>query len=209
MTRLIDVVAEPIAARAAALDEFRSGGLVVLPTDTVYGLAVLPTSSGAVEAMFLLKGRSDSQPVAVLVADVDQARTVVEPDPTFELLATAFWPGPLTVVATRGVGFSALLGGDQPTVGVRCPDHELVRALAAEVGPLAVTSANLSGQRTEVNARSAAETLGGDLLVLDGGLCTGVPSTVVDVTVDPVRILRAGSIGWEALAGIGLVLGDD
>ena len=113
------------------------------------------------------------------------------------------------MVTTRGVGFSARLGGDQATVGVRCPDHELVRALAAEVGPLAVTSANRSGRPTEADARSAAEALGGDLLVLDGGPCTGAPSTVVDVTADPARVLRAGSIGREALIDIGLVLGDD
>ena len=145
MIRLVDVVADPAAAWAAALDEFRSGGLVVLPTETVYGLAVLPSGPRAVDVMFRRKGRADDRPVAVLVADVDQARTLVEPGPAFELLAASFWPGPLTVVTTRGVGFSARLRGDQVTVGVRCPDHELVRALAAEVGPLAVTSANRSG----------------------------------------------------------------
>ena len=209
MIRLVDAVADPAAARAAALDEFRSGGLVVLPTETVYGLAVLPSGPRAVDVMFRRKGRADNRPVAVLVADVDQARTLVEPGPAFELLAAAFWPGPLTVVTTRGVGFSARLGGDQATVGVRCPDHELVRALAAEVGPLAVTSANRSGRPTEADARSAAEALGGDLLVLDGGPCTGAPSTVVDVLADPARVLRAGSIGREALIDIGLVLGDD
>lgn len=209
MTRYFDAVTDPVAAITAALDELRSGGLVVLPTETVYGLAVLPTCPGAVNALFERKGRSESQPVAVLVADIAQARTLVEFSPAFELLAATFWPGPLTLVATRGVGFSTRLGGTQATIGVRCPDHELVRALAAKVGPLAVTSANRSGQETEADARSASESLGGGLLVLDGGPCTGVPSTVVDVTAIPARVLRAGSIERETLAGIGLVLDDD
>lgn len=208
MTRFVDAVVDPVGACAAAADELRSGGLVMLPTETVYGLAALPYMDSAVDAIFERKGRSQDQPVALLVADPAQARTLVEPGPSFELLAIAYWPGPLTLVVARRAGFRDRLGGNDLTVGLRCPDHDLVRAIAAEVGPLAVTSANRSGEPTEVDARSASEALGGDLLVVDGGRCAGTPSTVVDLTTSPARLLRTGAITRDALIGAGLALGD-
>ena len=97
-----------------------------------------------------------------------------------------------------------LEGEGPPTVGIRCPDHDLVRAIAAEVGPIATSSANRSGESTPADAVAAAQALGGGLLAVDGGPCTGVPSTVLDLTVEPARILRLGSLGPDELAAAGV-----
>src|SRR4051812_14466777 len=118
-------------ALVQATTTLRGGDAIVLPTDTVYGLGALPAH---LDLLFALKGRPANVPVAVLVASLDQARSLVRVTAAAERLAAAFWPGPLTMV------LPTLDGGS--TVGVRCPDLEFVRALVAEVGPLAVTSAN-------------------------------------------------------------------
>ena len=141
-TRIIDALVDPAVALAAAALELRSGGVVILPTDTVYGLTALASDGVAVGDLFERKGRSADRRVAVLVADADQAQQVVTAGQAFSLLAGALWPGPLTIVCNRADGFGPWLGEGGATVGVRCPDHDLVRALAAEVGPIATTSAN-------------------------------------------------------------------
>lgn len=197
----LDVGADPVAAVAAAVRTLSAGGVVVLPTETVYGVAALPSCRNAIDEVFRRKGRPPERLVAVLVADGDQARALVEADDRFERLVTAFWPGPLTVVGhRRGDRDDDLFLGDGTTegggatVGVRWPDHDLVRAIAAEVGPIAATSANRTGQPTPDTAAGAAAALGGGLLVLDGGPCTGEPSTVVDLTAHPARVVRRGAI---------------
>jgi L-threonylcarbamoyladenylate synthase len=175
----------------AAVAALRAGGAVVLPTDTVYGLAALPAH---VDVLYALKGRPDAVPVAVLVADADQAATVGLLDGPGRRLAERFWPGPLTIVL-------APVDGDA-TVGVRCPDDDLVRALASRVGPLPTTSANRHGEPTPPTAQEAAASLTGEpALVLDGGTCGGVASTVVDVSGggDPV-VLREGAVASSAIA---------
>lgn len=211
-TDVIDASVDPAAAVAAAVDRLRAGGVVVLPTETVYGVAAVATDPAAVEEVFVRKGRPAERLVAVLVADVDQARSLAEVDDRFERLADAVWPGPLTMVVPRRPGAGLTLGlapgqdgEDGPaTVGIRCPDHDLVRAVATEVGPIATTSANRSGEPTPADAAAAAAALGGGLLAVDGGPCTGVPSTVLDLTVDPARILRLGSLGPDDLAAAGV-----
>ncbi len=173
-----------------------TGEPVVIPTDTVYGLAVDPTLPGASQLMFEAKRRGRDLPVAVLVSDGRQGWSLaVEPAPAALDLAARWWPGPLTLVVPRAPGWPADLGDVATTVGLRCPDHAWVRALCARVGPLAVTSANLHGDPTPGTARAAGELFDGwTHLVVDGGTLPGKASTVVDCTVDPPQVLRQGAI---------------
>lgn len=184
-------------ALLAAVRALEAGGTVVLPTDTVYGLAALPSIGGATEPLATLKGRPDAQPFAVLVADVAQAlELVAPPSPTVRGWMDEHWPGPLTLVLPRSPAAAGLaLGGDPATIGVRCPAHGFVRALARRVGPLATTSANRHGRPTPRTAAEAAAGLAGAVdLVVDGGPAGTVASTVVDATAEPWRVLRVGAI---------------
>lgn len=168
----------------------RAGEAVVLPTETVYGLAALPARQ---ELLLELKGRPESVPIAVLVADLDQAADAAGRGlpPMARTLAASFWPGPLTVVVPTAAG---------STLGVRCPAHDFVRAVAAEVGPVATTSANRHGRPTPPTAAEAAASLAGPVaVVVDGGALEGQASTVVDATGRELRILREGPIGGDEL----------
>ena len=178
----------------AARSSLLGGEAIVVPTDTVYGLATLPS---AMEALYALKGRPDSVPIAVLVDSLDQAASVAEMSGVAGRLARAFWPGPLTIVRPRLDGAG--------TVAVRCPDHVFLHLLARDVGPLAVTSANRHGEPTPTEAGAAAASLTGDVaLVIDGGPCGGVASTVVDATGPDLVILRAGPITEERIRAAAL-----
>jgi tRNA threonylcarbamoyl adenosine modification protein (Sua5/YciO/YrdC/YwlC family) len=180
-----------------AADALRAGEVVLLPTDTVYGIAVRAELPGATARLFSLKDRSEIQPVAVLVADRDQALTLVdEADDAVVRVMDRLWPGPLTLVLRRAAGAEHLeLGGDPETIGIRCPDHDFVRALAADVGPLATTSANRHGEPTPPTAAEAAASLVGPVaLVVDGGPAGTVASTVVDLTGPGPRVLREGAV---------------
>lgn len=199
------LAADDPAALPEAAAALRAGSLVALPTDTVYGLAALPSVAGATAGLFAAKGRPAGVPIAVLVADAAQAWTVaVEPaagSPAARLVA-ALWPGPLTIVLARRPEAVAAdeLGGDGATVGVRCPDHALVRTLAAVTGPLATTSANPHAAPTPVDADGVEAALGRHLAVLiDGGRCAGVASTVVDGTDPALPLLREGALGAAAV----------
>lgn len=177
--------------RAASV--LAAGGTVVLPTDTVYGLATLPDGAGRLAE---LKGRPADMPVAVLVARVADAWALAaDPRPAgAEVLADELWPGPLTLV---------LPGRSGGTVGVRCPDHALVQALAARVGPLATTSANRHGRPTPATAaEAAAELLEPPELVVDGGRCGGVPSTVVDLAGPEPVVRREGAVPASTVAAL-------
>jgi L-threonylcarbamoyladenylate synthase len=183
------VLDEDDVSRAAAV--LRSGGTVVLPTDTVYGLAALPGGEGRLAE---LKGRPAEMPVAVLVASIEQARSVTGPwSREAERLAAEHWPGPLTLVLPGPMP-------GVPTVGVRWPDDAFVVALATAVGPLATTSANRPGEPTPPAAPDAAAALVAPPdLVLDGGPCGGVPSSVVDVTGREPVVLREGALAADLL----------
>jgi L-threonylcarbamoyladenylate synthase len=196
------VAADDPGAIAEATAVLASGGAVVLPTDTVYGLAALPTVPGATDALFELKERSERQPLAVLVADIEQALALVEaPAEVVERWMAQLWPGPLTLVLPRSAMARDLpLGGDDATIGVRCPDHPFVRAVAAELGPIATTSANRSGEPTPTTAQGAADALSGPVsLVVDGGPAGTVASTVVDATSAEWRVLREGAVSLDQL----------
>jgi L-threonylcarbamoyladenylate synthase len=198
------IVPDDESGRAEAIAALRAGGIVALPTDTVYGIAVALDTPGGIEALFAAKRRPPEKAVMLLIGDAAQARTIGQWPPAAAALAEAFWPGGLTVVVPQrpDVSLPAALTGGAPTIGLRVPDHPAPRALAAAVGPLPTTSANISGMW---EARDADEILAqlGDVIavVLDGGVAHGGPaSTVVDCTVDPPRILREGAIAPERVA---------
>lgn len=206
---LVDALVDPLGAVAVAAERLQAGEVVVLPTETVYGVAAVASDAAAVDELFRRKGRPAERQIAVLVANVGQVEELAKVDDRFERLASAFWPGPLTLVLSRRVDVGVILGADDEglgTVGVRCPAHDLARSLAARVGPIATTSANRSGESTPTDAAGAADVLGGGLLALDGGPCNGKPSTVLDLSVEPARILREGPIGVTDIAKVGVVV---
>jgi L-threonylcarbamoyladenylate synthase len=202
------------AARAEAVDLLRGGGIVAVPTDTVYGIAADMALPDAIERLFAAKRRPPDKAVAVLLADVSQAEALGVMTPAARVLGERFWPGGLTLVLPVGSGvrLPRVLAGGAPTIGVRVPDHPAPRALAAVLGPLPTTSANVSGETDARNAQEIAERLGETLaLVIDGGPIRGGPaSTVVDCTGERPVIRRAGAIPEEeiarALAEVGLEL---
>ena len=206
MKRFLDLSSDFELAVSEASQVLNEGKVVLLPTDTVYGIAAIPTNKGAVEEIFRRKNRLDDQACAVLVSDALQASELVLSSKEFELLSQRFWPGPLTVVAGRSIHLGYFLGGDENSIGVRCPDHRFMQSLTKVVGPLAVTSANRSGLQTPENAKEAAEELGDNLLVIDGGECKGKPSTVVNLLSDKAEILREGALCSDDLIAAGLRL---
>lgn len=179
-----------------ALDILGRGGVVAFPTDTVYGLGVPVFSPEGIERLYTIKGRDHTKAIAVLLSSAEELGEVTqEPSEAALRLARRFWPGPLTIVLLRNPNVPADLA-QSPTIGVRIPNHPVAAKLLAETGPMAVTSANLSGQ---ANSRSADEVLqqleGRVHLVIDGGQTPGdVPSTVVDMTNDVPKVLRSGPI---------------
>lgn len=179
---------------------------MALPTDTVYGLAVSLDTPDGLERLFALKGRPSERAIAVLVAGPEQAATLGRLGPAATALAAASWPGGLTLVVPIGDGvvLPAGLTARSGTVGLRVPDHPAPRALAAAAGPLATTSANLTGQPELADAAAIDLGLGDGLdLILDGGPAGGGPaSTVVTVDGTTTRILRSGAVGRERLADI-------
>jgi len=190
------------------------GELIVLPTDTVYGVAADAFSASAVAALLAAKGRGRQAPPPVLVAGITTMRALVAevPEPV-ERLVDAFWPGGLTIVLPSQPSLSWDLGETHGTVAVRMPAERIALELLAECGPLAVSSANLTGKAAAIDVDGARGMLGDSVAVyLDGGpSSTGVASTIVDATGllgdrrRPVRVLRDGAIDREALRG---VLGD-
>jgi len=193
-------------AFAAAVTALRAGGVVAIPTDTVYGLAVDPSRPGATDRLFELKRRPADFELPVLVATRSQAASLVDASrwgSAAEKLATAFWPGALTLVVARQPGLGWALGGDGVTIGLRCPAHPGVRSLCEAVGPIATTSANLHGRPPCADAASVRRTFGARVaLVVDGGICGGSSSTVVDVTGAEPRCLRTGAVAWDDVLAI-------
>ncbi len=174
-----------------------AGGAVILPTDTVYGVATATAVPGSTAALFRLKRRPADVALPVLCADEVQARSLAgEVPPGADRLMSACWPGPLTLVVPRREGLDLDLGGpDDETVGLRVPDAPLVRAIAGRTGPLACTSANRHGEPPAATAGEAAAALGpGVAAVVDGGRCDGLPSTVVGWVDGEHRILRQGAL---------------
>ena len=182
----------------------RRGGLVAVPTETVYGLAGNGLDPEAVEKIYEVKGRPAVKPLSLMVPGAEAMETYCRHIPAgARILAAAFWPGPLTLVVRRREGVVADLGGDHATIGVRCPDHDVVRDLARAVGPIVTTSANRTGEPTIETAADIAATFGPGLgAVLDGGRLSDAASTVVDVTGTGLVVLREGPISTADLTDL-------
>jgi L-threonylcarbamoyladenylate synthase len=184
-----------------ALEILRGGGLVAFPTDTVYGVGALAFDGKAVEAIYTAKDRSPEKAIPVLIGDMDDLDKIAMDVPNLvQMLASRFWPGPLTILVPKKPDLPEAISSTS-TVGVRVPDHEAARALLRAAGPMAVTSANLSGQASPITAEEVFAQLGGRIeLIIDGGKTPGgVPSTLVDCTGDEIKILREGPITKKEL----------
>jgi len=184
-----------------ALQVLARGGLAAFPTDTVYGVAASLQAPAGIDRLYEAKSRSAGKAVAVLIAEIGQLALLTPGlPPLAQRLAERFWPGALTLVVQKRPDLPERLS-PLPTVGVRMPDHNFARALIRAAGPLATSSANVSGEADSLTAEDVMKQLGGRIeLILDGGAVPGgVPSTVVDCTQDPPRILRAGAIPSSAI----------
>ena len=190
--------------RAAAA--LRAGEVVALPTETVYGLAANALDALAVGKIYEAKGRPAHNPIIVHVAGLELARGCASAWPAVaERLAAAFWPGPLTLVVPRAAGIPDMVTAGGATVGVRWPSHPFMQAVIRACGfPLAAPSANPSNQVSPTNAEHVRRLLGARVpLIIDGGQAqVGIESTVLDLTVDPPRVLRPGMIHEESLRAV-------
>ena len=190
----------------AAAELLARGGLVALPTETVYGLAADATQERAVHANYEAKGRPDTKPLNVLVDGMAMVETVCKEIPLDAYkLAEAFWPGPLTMILKGSGALPPIVPAGGTTQGVRCPDHRDTLAVIRALGrPLACPSANLSGCPSPKSADEVFAQLAGRIQgVLDGGVCAvGVESTILDLTVTPYRILRQGGLSRQAIARV-------
>jgi tRNA threonylcarbamoyl adenosine modification protein (Sua5/YciO/YrdC/YwlC family) len=194
--------AERARGLEAAERALRFGELVVVPTDTVYGLAADAFSASAVDGLLNAKRRGRDMPVPVLVGAWSTLEGLVDAvSPAVDALRKAFWPGGLTLIVRHAASLVWDLGDTSGTVGVRMPLHPVAVELLTRTGPLAVSSANISGSPPAVSCDEAVDQLGDRVAVyLDGGPAgEPVPSTIIDCTVEPPRLLRAGAIPVEEL----------
>jgi L-threonylcarbamoyladenylate synthase len=199
------VFVDPEAPQRDALDEaakwIRLGGLVALPTDTLYGLAADPFRADAVERLFAVKGRDAGRALPLIAADADQISVHLGPlPPDGERLAAKFWPGPLTLLVQAPVALARGVTGGTGRVGVRVPAHDVARAICrAADRPITATSANRSGQPATSDPAEVERALGEDvdLLIDTGPTRGGAPSTIVDVTGGTSRLVRAGAVPWD------------
>lgn len=186
-----------------AVDALRRGGLIGLPTETVYGLGADASNELAVRRIFAVKGRPSTHPLIVHLASVERAREWTRGlTADGEKLAAAFWPGPLTLIVKRNARASDAVTGGQGTVGLRVPAHPMALELLREFGGgVAAPSANRFGRVSPTTAEHVRVELGGDVdFVLDGGPSSvGVESTIVDVSADTPRLLRPGGLAREAI----------
>jgi L-threonylcarbamoyladenylate synthase len=196
------------AGIAAAVAAVLQGELVVLPTDTVYGIGADAFRPGAVQSLLNAKGRGRDMPPPVLVGSVRAANALVEDlGPYGQELIDEFWPGGLTLICRSSRSLKWDIGETKGTVAVRMPQNQVALDLLAQTGPMAVSSANLTGQPAATTAEGAREQLGEAVAVyLDGGPCeTDVPSTIVDLTGDMPRLLRGGAVSIGRLREVAAV----
>jgi L-threonylcarbamoyladenylate synthase len=195
-TRVIPARENHPEAIKQALEVLHQGGTVAFPTDTVYGLAALASTNETIEKLFAIKERPQDRAIAVLLGQTsDLEKITQDPSPAALRLAVRFWPGPLTLVVPKHPQIPEIIS-PWPTIGVRIPDHPVALALLQTAGPLAVTSANLSGKANTTTAEEVEAQLHGRVdLILDGGETPGgIPSTVVDMTGETPVVLREGPI---------------
>jgi len=202
MTRLVVDPARPDpAAIERAAQSLQRGGVVAIPTDTLYGLAVDPFNAAAVARVFAIKGRSEERALPLVAANTAQVRAWLGELPALAArLAQSFWPGPLTLVMRAPLALAAGVTGDRETVGIRVPAHAVTRALcSAFARPLTATSANMSGEPATDDPDEVASSLGDrlDVLLDSGPTPGGPPSTIVDVTGAEPQLIRAGAVSWD------------
>lgn len=203
-TRPIGISSDP----SQAVEVLRNGGLVAIPTETVYGLAADVTVPDAVGRIFSTKNRPTGHPLIIHVADLEIGERWADlRSPTAQILATSCWPGPLTLLAERRPQVPDIVTGGRPTVGIRVPAHPLTQQLLAEHGgAIAAPSANRFGKVSPTTAQHVIDDIGEHLdpdrdLILDGGPCgVGVESTIIDITTTPAQLLRPGGISAETIA---------
>lgn len=187
-----------------AVESIKRGGVIAIPTDTLYGLAADATNPVAVDRVYEIKGRPANMPLPVLVSgweQVDTVSTVVGPGRDIaRALAERFWPGPLTLVVPANPDLPTRLTGGMTTIGVRMPDHEVPLALASAVGkPITGTSANPSGSADITDPEDLQQCLGGlvDGIIVDGSKPLGKPSTIVAISGQGLTLLRAGALEFR------------
>jgi len=188
-------------AITSALEILLSGGLVAFPTDTVYGVGSLAFHEKAIESIYVAKDRPMEKAIPVLIGDSPDLSQVAQEIPIFAMrLIARFWPGPLTVLVPKKPTLPEAISVTS-TVGVRVPNHDIARALLRLAGPLAVTSANISGKESPRTAQEVFAQLNGRIaMIIDGGDTPGgIPSTLVDCTGDEIQVLREGPISKEQL----------
>jgi tRNA threonylcarbamoyl adenosine modification protein (Sua5/YciO/YrdC/YwlC family) len=180
----------------AAAEAVRAGFVVGMPTDTVYGIGVDPLNEKAVARLYEMKGRPKGKPFGLLVATADQAKEMGVIEGPAREIAALHWPGPLTLIVEPSVVLPDWVGDySRTTVGIRVPDNHVARKLLAEVGPMAVTSANRSGGAEVMNDVDAREIFGDEVAVyLEGTAPGGAASTVVDATGAHLALLREGPV---------------
>ncbi len=191
----------PVGEIQAALDILQSGGIVAFPTDTVYGLGALAFNDAAIQKIYKAKHRPIEKAIPILVADLSDLEKVAETIPRMaQILAARFFPGALTIIVPKKNSLPQSIS-TAATIAVRIPDNADARALLRAAGPMAVTSANLSGQASPATAQEAFAQLNGRIpLILDGGKTRGgVPSTLVDCLGEKPKILREGPITLDDL----------
>jgi L-threonylcarbamoyladenylate synthase len=198
-TEILPASSKEVIAQALAV--LNAGGLVAFPTDTVYGVGALAFDGNAVESIYAAKERPVEKAIPILIGDLDQLENVgIDIPEIAHRLASRFWPGPLTILVPKRPDLPESVSAAS-TVGVRIPDHEAARSLLRAAGPMAVTSANISGAQSPTTAQDVFEQLGGRIpLIIDGGRTPGgVPSTLVDCLAPDLKILREGPITMTAL----------
>ncbi|HEV7678765.1 MAG TPA: L-threonylcarbamoyladenylate synthase [Candidatus Dormibacteraeota bacterium] len=172
------------------------GGVIAIPTDTVYGLACHPDRPDAAERLFAIKRRPPEMELSLLAATPEDAACFGHLTAQARRLADAFWPGPLSIIVPATTPRHPAIPRQGDTISLRVPASPMLRGLLARTGPLATTSANLHGQAPAATAEEVHHLLGGQIdAVLDGGPASGQPSTIIDCSVTPARVLRTGPLG--------------
>ena len=197
----ITLPAENPESISSALSLFRDGEIVAFPTDTVYGLGTDPFQASGIIKLFEAKGRDSNKAIAILIGSVEQASLVTDHMTDMAIrLCAAFWPGGLTVIVPRKTTLPELISNTD-RIGIRMPNHPVALEMLKTFGPLATTSANLSGKPDAVTAKDVYDQLSNRIpLILDGGKCQGgVPSTVIDCSGSEPILLREGPISIEQI----------
>ncbi len=183
----------------------QNGGIAAIPTDTCYGLAVNPFHATSVDRLFVLKGRDRSKPIPLLISHMDMLRPLVrEVTPLAEQIMTRCWPGPLTLIFKASEAVPPILTGGTHTIGLRLPNSPFLRGLIEVMGcPITATSANRSGAPPLPSAEAIEAGLGGFIdLIVEGGECGGLPSTVLDVRSSRIKVIREGALALSTFARV-------